>query len=116
MRTMGHRKQLCRFFALFFCFLAPSLLSASPQRPDSQTDTLENRLVAVEVMVREETGGLLETGENAMMGAITTSFNQTQMTRDAGTATFQRVPPGGYEVEVRAMQYKTANEQINVVG
>ncbi|HWY42931.1 MAG TPA: tetratricopeptide repeat protein [Candidatus Sulfotelmatobacter sp.] len=72
--------------------------------------------LTVEVSVRVNTGGLLESGATVRLRSLGMTFEQTQLTRDAGTATFQNIPPGDYEVEVEALQYKPAKERVDVSG
>ncbi len=115
-KSTRHGRQVWTLLALFPCFFDSSIAAAIPQRTDSLPSTLSSTPLTVEVSVREHTGALLQSGARVQLRALSVSFEQTQLTRDAGTATFQNVPPGEYEVEVEALQYKPAKEQVNVFG
>jgi tetratricopeptide (TPR) repeat protein len=109
-------KQLWVLPALFLCFFHPSISGAAPQRQTSPLSPVGSQPMTLEVTVREHTGAPLTSGAKVRLRALSVSFQQTEITRDAGTATFENVPAGDYEVEVEALQYKRTREQVSVYG
>lgn len=103
-------------FSLLSLGLFCASIAAAQQRQDSSSPGFTSGPLNVEVSVRESTGGLLSDGALVRLRGLGMSFEQIQNTRDAGTAVFQNVNPGEYEVEVQAIDHKTALEQINVAG
>jgi tetratricopeptide (TPR) repeat protein len=68
------------------------------------------------VSVREPSGAPVDMGAIVKLDSYAGVVHVTTSTRDAGTAVFQGIRPGDYNVEVRAAGYQTTTEMVEVLG
>jgi Flp pilus assembly protein TadD len=114
--TLKLGKPLWGLLALTWCLFDLSIATAAPQGSDTSSPGYSFGPVAVEISVRESTGGLLASGAVVRLRGLGVNVEQTEITGEAGAAVFQRVIAGEYEVEVKASGHKTALEQVSVMG
>ncbi|MFQ5816991.1 MAG: tetratricopeptide repeat protein [Terriglobia bacterium] len=83
-----------------------------PTRPSAGSTTGERWSGTIVVNVRDVRGGLITAGALVRLYSDFTSVRQTEATQDSGRATFRRIPMGNYRVEVSALGYQTASEEV----
>ncbi|MGB2667784.1 MAG: tetratricopeptide repeat protein [Candidatus Acidiferrum sp.] len=92
----------------------------SAQRPSGRTvadiPTPQTNPITVKICVRDSRGLPLEFAAFVRLYSVVSRFDVKSATGEGSTANFPNVPPGEYEVEVRAQGYQTASEAVNVVS
>ena len=68
------------------------------------------------VNVRESTGAPLEMGAIVKLDSYAGALHTVSTTREGSIATFAKISPGDYNVEVSAPGYETTTERISVMG
>lgn len=68
------------------------------------------------VHVQEETGGPLTIQAVVKLTSAAVSWIQSSVTHQEGIATFSRIPPGDYDLEVAAPGYDLARDQVSIIG
>jgi Flp pilus assembly protein TadD len=100
------------------CTLLLCASSAFPQRPTSGGRGTQqgpgSSTVTLSISVRDASGVPMDGSTLVTLTATVGGYNQTVTTRDASTAVFYGLAPGGYEAEARYPGYQTATEHISV--
>jgi tetratricopeptide (TPR) repeat protein len=108
---------------LFVCAFGAQQSAAqrppTPQPPPTRESVsglgrTEHNLTTLAVSVREPSGMPLELAALVRLSSFGSGYNMIQGAQDNGTAYFQNVPAGDYQVEVSAPGYKTADDRITV--
>ncbi|MGB7730307.1 MAG: tetratricopeptide repeat protein [Candidatus Acidiferrum sp.] len=90
------------------------------QRPSGRavTDipTPQTNPITVKICVRDSRGLPLEFAAFVRLYSAVSRYDVKSATGESSTANFPNVPPGEYEVEVRAQGYQTASEEVDVVS
>lgn len=101
---------------LLFGLLCP----AFGQRPNNHTvgdiPTPQTNPITVKICVRDSRGLPLEFPAFVRLYSVVSRYDVKSATGEGSTASFPNVPPGEYQVEIRAQGYQIASEEVNVVS
>jgi tetratricopeptide (TPR) repeat protein len=101
---------------LLFGLLSPAFAQRPPNHGGSDIPSVQSNPITVNICVRDARGMPLEFAAFVRFHSLISSFDVKSATGESSTASFRYVPPGEYEVEVRAMGYQTTTESVSVVS
>jgi len=102
--------------SLLLIILLPSAFAQRPPVQGPSIPSMKTNPITVKICVRDARGLPLEFAAFVRLHALVRSYDVKSATGEGGTANFPNVPPGEYEVEVRATGYKTATEPVSVIS
>jgi tetratricopeptide (TPR) repeat protein len=101
---------------LLFGLLFPAFAQRPSGRAVADVPMPQTNPITVKICVRDSRGLPLEFAAFVRLYSVVSHYDLKSATGESSTASFPSVPPGEYEVEVRAQGYQTASEAVNVVS